>query len=146
MKTKIQLIAIAILFFTNQNIFGQVTTPANAAALLTDYVGWNMNPGNPALNIKHEQALPINFYTNAGLFLFNNPRMQIFENGGPPNSGHIAIGDFTTFQPQSLMHLHEAAPGVSLPVYTQWTNSAEQPLKSSQNKTLKQIQLSFALT
>ncbi|HXH19674.1 MAG TPA: hypothetical protein VNJ07_11395, partial [Chitinophagales bacterium] len=86
MKHKYCFAVLVIGMITAANVYAQVSTPANIPSTTLDYVGWNVLQTLP-LNIKHEAALPINFYTNAGLQTFLNQRMTILG-----STGHVGIG------------------------------------------------------
>ena len=76
MKFKVILMTV---FLLNLKVLSQVSTPFNFG-VANNYVGWDNNQGFP-LNIKHEAAQPINFFTNAGAGTFNNQCMTIQPNG-----------------------------------------------------------------
>lgn len=124
MKKLIQIIVIIlVMVLSNSTANAQASVLGNSGAA-ANFVGWDITATNPALSIKHELALPINFYTNGGNGTYNNQRMIIFDgSGSPSNAGFVGIGtNFTA--PVSLLHLHDPASSPSLAVYHQWTNSA----------------------
>ncbi|MBL7928705.1 MAG: tail fiber domain-containing protein [Bacteroidia bacterium] len=86
MKKQTIFICVSIMCFA-QFAICQVSNPTNTFNLLIEYVGWDITPGSPDLNIKHELNQPIHFYTNAGNSTFNNQRMII-----DANPGHVGIG------------------------------------------------------
>lgn len=86
-----------------------VITPNTPNTPGVDYLGWASTVGVP-LEIKHEAALPIRFYTNASAGGFNNLRMTIF-GGATQTRGEVAIhlNPATPITaPVSMLHIGEA--------------------------------------
>lgn len=95
-----KLLLIKAFILIIQPLNAQVITLVHSGSG-NDYVGWDVNQPF-ALTIKHEAALPINFYTNAnaGIGSLNNLRMFI-----QGNDGNVGIGNFSTAN--TLLHLHQ---------------------------------------
>ena len=101
----INLLAIVIC----SKSFGQATVTPNNWIAQTDYLGWDITPNGPDLNIKHELDQPIHFYTNAGAGTFNNRKMSIMRRtiNGIERAG-VAIHERGTNPitlPRSILHL-----------------------------------------
>lgn len=107
----ITYLIICISSFFSFKTFGQATITPNTWFSQADYLGWDINPGGPDLNIKHELDKPIRFYTNAGNGIFNNQRLIIDR-----TPGHIGIG---------LNHMPgndilDILPDAGIPEYRYW--------------------------
>ncbi|MGI8600231.1 MAG: hypothetical protein ACR2KB_13335 [Chitinophagaceae bacterium] len=77
-------VIISITCSCSLSSYGQATSSGLGNFPLTpgvDYLGWAFGV-NLDLNIKNEDAMPINFYTNAGAGSLNNLRMMIDGNNG----------------------------------------------------------------
>lgn len=70
--------------------------------------------------IIQQEFAPLHFFTAS------YPRLQIFDGTGSNFDGNVGIGDFTTFFPTNLEHLHipDDAGGNTASVYEQFTNGA----------------------
>jgi hypothetical protein len=72
---------------------------------------------NEVANINQQETQPLHFLTS------QLPRMQIYDNPGLSyyaNAGYVGIGDYTVFDPQSLLHQHQQDNKSN---YHQFTNS-----------------------
>ena len=122
MKNKI-LIIVFMLLMTNGLVKAQTpwVFPGNTPAF-ADFVG---TTNAMHLTLQTQQAQSIHFLT------FGKPRMQIFDTTASNNynSGFVGIGNFNTFTPQSLLHLHSDSGSIN-GEYVQWTSSLTEAYSS----------------
>lgn len=131
---------IILLFFgfalISELTLSQSTRTPNTWGLTTDFLGWDATTGSPPLLIKTTNPDPINFRTN------NNPRMQIYESGtGATNDGFVGIGDFLTFTPKNMLHIHNTAFGTTAIQLTNGVtgSAATSGLKISMTNNISEI-------
>lgn len=106
MKQFIQaIVIIGIMILSNHEASAQADLIGHSGTLTSQYVGWNSSTTFP-LNIKHEGANSINFFTK------NNQRATIDTNG------NVGIG---TMLPQRRLHVIDNA---MLITDTFWVNAA----------------------
>lgn len=125
MKKILILIQILVVCLQlNFRGYAQSTIPGNISAAPPEWLGWNGGIVKALDIVNSHPNWPINFYTNAGpLAPWLLQKMIITATAIPATDGYVGIG-LNFIAPQSRLHLHEPATGITLPVYTQWTNAA----------------------
>ncbi len=100
---------------TNSNNYHQFTTSrsgqANGSAGFR--IGITDANSQAQAEIRQGETSPMNFLTSG------SPRMQIYDaSGSPSNAGYVALGDYSTFSPQAMLHQHLNSTGNTYHVFT----------------------------